>query len=218
MAKVKGPLLSMRASGSIGKTDVFASWRGIPYVRLHVIPSNPRSTEQLLTRNVFTWLNDVYRHFGAGQSQPWDIAATGRPLTARNMFIKSNMPVLREEVDLANYIASPGALGGPALATFSAVTGVGAGEIDVASTFGTLPTGWAVIVANFFAILDQDPHDANENNSGVASFAFPGPYATTIAGLSPASDYIVSGWALYSRPDGSVAVAPSSSAAATSHA
>jgi hypothetical protein len=46
MAKVTGPLMSMSASGQIGKAIVFAGWKGINYVRQFVIPSNPQSADQ----------------------------------------------------------------------------------------------------------------------------------------------------------------------------
>jgi len=61
MATVKGPLLSMDASGQIAKTQVYGSWKGIAYSRRYVVPSNPKSTEQTLTRNTFKFLNALYQ-------------------------------------------------------------------------------------------------------------------------------------------------------------
>lgn len=46
MAKVTGPLMSMSASGQVGKAIVFAAWKGVNYVRQYVIPSNPESEDQ----------------------------------------------------------------------------------------------------------------------------------------------------------------------------
>ena len=46
MAKVTGPLFSMSASGTLGKALVFAGWKGVNYVREHVIPLNPQSANQ----------------------------------------------------------------------------------------------------------------------------------------------------------------------------
>lgn len=51
MAKVQGPLFSMGASGSFGGALVFATWKGINYVRELVIPSNPQSAGQESARN-----------------------------------------------------------------------------------------------------------------------------------------------------------------------
>ena len=52
MAKVTGPLMSMSASGTVGKTATFSIWKGRPYVRHRVIPMNPKSTAQKTVRSV----------------------------------------------------------------------------------------------------------------------------------------------------------------------
>lgn len=52
MAKVTGPLMSMDASGAFAGTLVFTRWKGRPVVRQLVIPSNPRSTDQAIQRNI----------------------------------------------------------------------------------------------------------------------------------------------------------------------
>lgn len=52
MAKVKGPLMSMGATGQLGKSLVFMTWKGIKDVRTHVVPANPRSDGQVAQRNV----------------------------------------------------------------------------------------------------------------------------------------------------------------------
>jgi hypothetical protein len=218
MAKLKGPLLSMRASGSIGKTNVYSSWRGIPYARMHVVPQNPNTAGQTLTRTCFSWLNDVFRHLGVIALAPWESYATGRAFTARNGFIKQNLPVLRNEADITNYIGGPGSLGGPAIAAL--VTGAGAIAKDVTATItvGALPSGWALLALNAFAIIDQLPDgplvpDMQEDNNA-------GPSGTIITmNMGQANQlYRVCGWATYTRPDGTVAFSPAETAAQASHA
>lgn len=54
MAKLKAPLLSLGASGAIGKTMVFFGWKGLDVVREYVIPTNPKSTKQVTQRNLLT--------------------------------------------------------------------------------------------------------------------------------------------------------------------
>ena len=51
MAKVKGPLMSMEASGSYGSTIVFGRRLGANVVRQLVKPSNPRTQGQMDARN-----------------------------------------------------------------------------------------------------------------------------------------------------------------------
>lgn len=50
MAKLKAPLLSLGASGAIGKSLVYFPWKGIDAVREYVVPSNPKTTGQTTQR------------------------------------------------------------------------------------------------------------------------------------------------------------------------
>lgn len=54
MARVTGPLMSMEASGTIGKTLTFANWVGRQYVRRWARPANPQTLEQMDQRNAFS--------------------------------------------------------------------------------------------------------------------------------------------------------------------
>lgn len=53
MAKVTGPLMSLDASGQVGKTIVFAKWKGQNYVRELVKPLNPEDPDQGDARMIF---------------------------------------------------------------------------------------------------------------------------------------------------------------------
>lgn len=50
MAKLKAPLLSLGASGAIGKAIVMFPWKGINAAREYVVPANPRSDAQQTQR------------------------------------------------------------------------------------------------------------------------------------------------------------------------
>lgn len=54
MARVTGPLMSMEASGTIGRTLTFASWVGRQYVRRWTRPANPQTQDQMDQRNAFS--------------------------------------------------------------------------------------------------------------------------------------------------------------------
>ncbi len=54
MAKLKAPLLSLGASGQIGKSIVFFPWKGLNAAREYVIPSNPNTTAQQTQRGYVT--------------------------------------------------------------------------------------------------------------------------------------------------------------------
>ena len=54
MARVTGPLMSMEASGTIGKSLTFANWVGRQYVRRWTRPSNPQTAHKMDQRNAFS--------------------------------------------------------------------------------------------------------------------------------------------------------------------
>lgn len=81
MATVKGPLFSLDAAGSIGKTVVFSKWKGRNYVRRHVIPANPRSGLQVGIRSVFKYITQDWANLSAADIQDWDGAAAADNIT-----------------------------------------------------------------------------------------------------------------------------------------
>jgi len=50
LGKLKAPLLSLGASGAIGKALVFFPWKGLDCVREYVTPSNPKTSGQTTQR------------------------------------------------------------------------------------------------------------------------------------------------------------------------
>lgn len=210
MAVTRAPLLSMRASGQLGQSHIYSVWKGIPYVRQYVVPANPQTTEQTSTRSVFSFLNALYRQLGAQGLVPWAEYATGRQFIPRNGLIKQNLSGLRTQTDLAALVYSPGVKSGPAMGSVNVVTGGLAGEIDWTITAGTLPAGWTVTRGVAAAVLDQDPHDLFMAEYAEQAVANPGPYTGTLTMPQNSTPYAVGCWLVYERPDGSVAVSPSS--------
>jgi len=206
MAKTTAPLLSFSASGQVGKTQVYGSWKGRPYVRRHVIPSNPQTAEQSKTRNAFTWLQAVYKLAPALFTDPWDAYAKGKVLTSRNAFTKFNLPTLRPAVDIDIFTGSPGALGG--LPPTAAAATPGAGQLSVAVTEPTVvPTGWTIAAAIVAVIKSQNPQSAIDYEVTAGSDAAT-PFAVVLTGLD-AVEYQVLAWLKWTRPDGQTAYSPS---------
>lgn len=54
MAKLKAPLLSLGASGQLGKALVYFGWKGLDVVREYVVPSNPQTALQQTQRGYVT--------------------------------------------------------------------------------------------------------------------------------------------------------------------
>lgn len=210
MAKPTGPLLAFDARGQIAKTQVYSSWRGRSYVRRYVIPSNPQSTGQMQTRDVFSWLQQAWKLSPAAFQEAWTLFATGQAFTNRNAFNKSNISGLRTATTLANLHFSPGAKGGLALTSLTPTAG--SGDISVAFVAPTPPTGWSLTEVIVAAIADQDPH------SGVLYRITAGTAAASpivLSGLTAGQLYRVGGWPKWAKADGTVAYGPSIDGSAT---
>lgn len=204
MAKVTSPLYGIDAAGALGGSVVFAKWKGVKYARRFVIPANPRTEAQMLTRNVFSFLNQLWAQAPGLLKEPWEAYSKGQPLTDRNAFIKVNVPQLREESDISTFVLSPGVGGGFALAGFEAEGGLG--TITASVEVPELPSGWSVAHVACVVVTNQDPHEpftgtilADKRTSEPYDFTF-----SVSAGV-----YVVSAYAKYTKPDGKAAFSPS---------
>lgn len=196
MSRVTAPLLSFSAGGQIAKTQVYSSWKGIPYVRRYVIPANPQSTEQTKTRTAFSWLNNVWKIAPADFVAPWTLAAKSQQMTNRNLWLKRNTSMLRSAVDLTGLIMSPGAAGG--IAGGITIT-PGNDQLTFAGTPpDPLPSGWTVVKLVGAAILQQDPQSDTDYEINVVSDSSD-PYSVVMSGLASAADYVAAGWWVYQR-------------------
>lgn len=203
MAKTTAPLLSFGALGTIGKTAVFSKWKGRPYVRQYVIPGNPQTAGQTLTRNTFAFANSVWKIGGSLMRAPWDRFAVGQVLTGRNAFMGRAVSVMRTEVDLLLMVFSPGAKGGLAPVSQSIV----AGSLQLTSTViaPAAPTGWTLTAAIGVAIRDQDPQSGVLFTTVEVEDLTAGPYDLVFTGLTASVLYVVSVWLKWAKPDGSIA-------------
>lgn len=201
MARTVAPLLSFEGSGQIAKTQVYATWKGRPYVRRYTIPANPNSSEQQLTRNTFRFLTALFKYFPGSALNAWNLYADSSRITARNAFIKLNNGPLRTETTLDNLIISPSARSGLIASAINITPGVGTLTVDL--TAPDLPTGWTITQAYAAAIRQQDPQTDSMYPVVAASDAA-APWSVALAGLE-AEDYVVGGWFQFTRPDGSFA-------------
>lgn len=156
MARLTAPLLSLGASGSIAKSLVFSSWKGIPYARVHVIPANPNSTLQQDVRGVFATLNEMYKRMNATCRLPWEYAVRGVALTARNRFIQASAAAMKSAADLDDLVLSVGT--GQAIAPTEAWSHDEAdGTVTLMCTPSTPAVGYTQTHITYFAVLDGDP-------------------------------------------------------------
>lgn len=61
MAKLTAPLMSFGASGKLGGSLVYGSWKGIPTARQFIIPANPRTAGQIAQRNIMALIVALWR-------------------------------------------------------------------------------------------------------------------------------------------------------------
>jgi len=204
MAKIQGPLLSMGGLGQIGHSQVYATWKGRPYVRRYVIPANPKSTEQTKTRTAFTWLVETWKTAPLEFQASWTAFAKGKVLTNRNAWLSKGVKKLRPQggaalTTLLGLPFSPGAAGG--IAANVVIVDTAGDLVFTADPPDPLPAGWSVVGFTGAAILEQDPQTDLDTAVLVAAAADPGagnPWVATITGPT-AGTYATAGWFIYQR-------------------
>jgi hypothetical protein len=209
MAKTTAPILSFGAGGQLARTQVYASWKGIPYARRYVIPSNPRTTRQMVTRNIFRLLQSLWLVMPQTGKDPYIAFVTGKPLTPNNKFTSSNVKGVDTSApptDLSFFIGSPGARGG--LPPLAAVVTPGSGQLSVAISAPALPPDWTINMAAGVCIEDQDPQ-MEWAGTVQAQTDSSSPYTLVFTGLTATQLYWVSAWLVWNRPDGSLAYSTS---------
>lgn len=212
MARTTGPLLSFGASGAIAQTQVYSTWRGIPYARRYVKPANPKTVDQEKTRNAFKWANASWLFLPAIAKEPWMAYARGRPFTDRNGWVSRCVAMLRDETTLALLEGSPGVAGGLP-ATAIAFT-PGATKITVAATTPDVPSGWALTSLQAVCFEDQNPETQFVGKVFAAEDAVT-PYSLDFNGLTTGKQYAVSAWLKWDRGGGKIAYSISQTGLAT---
>lgn len=91
MARTVAPLLSLDASGSVGKAITFSKWKGRNYVRRLVIPSNPRSGAQVGRRSMLSFLAQQWDAQSVADKATWQTIADALVASPFNGYVSENM-------------------------------------------------------------------------------------------------------------------------------
>jgi hypothetical protein len=67
--------MSVDAAGTFRDLLTFSIWKGRNYVRTYSIPTNPRTTDQQLNRNLFYDAVDEWKALYSGTQEEWNVAA-----------------------------------------------------------------------------------------------------------------------------------------------
>jgi len=169
MAKVKGPLFSLSASGQIAKTLVYGDWKGIDIVRKYVIPANPNTAGQQTQRGYFAaavedWHTDG---FTAIDVAAWNLYALAQKVAASgfNMLVKLKIACAVAE---ATWV--------PLVDCLVTAIGAAGATITITGTVGsTVKLYWGTSKTSMF------------NEEDMADDA--GEYSVTLAACSPTTKY-----------------------------
>jgi len=151
MARISFSPLIVSASGKVQDT-VFSRWKGKPYIRSRVTPSNPKSADQTTQRNIMSSAVGLWHKLHSDLKAAWNDYASGYGISGYNACTKANaktavpsgdgtyarlQDACTNDLDLA-----PSDPAVPQPSGFAAVTGESAvGSIDVTWTHGSYVQG-----------------------------------------------------------------------------
>lgn len=82
--------MSLDASGSLGGALVFSKWKGRPYVRTLVKPSNPKSALQVSMRAMFKFLSQQWAGISTANQATWQDKADAGVYSTFNAYVSEN--------------------------------------------------------------------------------------------------------------------------------
>lgn len=184
MVKVNAPMLSLSASGSIGGALVFATWKGRPYVRSLVRPSNPKSGGQVGVRSLFKFIAQSWAAILAGSKATWEDRADQGVFSTFNAYMGYNQRRWRDflapaTADPADDTDTPATTG-----VITAVAGVRSATLTIPVT--TADDGWGVMA---FRSESTGFSSAFDNLIGAALIAGTDDVVIVDTPLEPATYY-----------------------------
>lgn len=102
MAKVEGPLFSLRARGSIEKTLTFQTTKAGQIVKFYKVPPDPKTAAQLKSRNDFQQAAEYYRKLSPADRQAWKVMTYEQDYTGYAGFIQACKSTLAQNKEWVN--------------------------------------------------------------------------------------------------------------------
>jgi len=119
MARVSGPLMSMSASGTVGKAMTFGKWKGRPWVREWFTPENPKTTKQVNIRTALTLMIALWQTQTAEDMAKWDAYADPFKMAGVNKFVSRGMKAYIDQLTVDVTPLSVTVTGDPPAETFT---------------------------------------------------------------------------------------------------
>lgn len=102
MARTTGPLFSLDARKTLGKTITFTHWKGRTTVRKRVIPKNPKSGLQVGMRSGLRFNSQRYATLTTTQKNDWIANGKGKKITGLQAMQRFNQPRLRRNLGVVS--------------------------------------------------------------------------------------------------------------------
>ena len=182
MARVQAPLLSLSASGTIGKAITYSTWKGRPYVRSRVIPANPRSGLQVGMRagiQAYPYIWNTY--FTQCNRTLWNEAVGSEAISGYNLHTRLSQRSLRNNYGPFTVFADQSQAGTPAAPGDAAATQNGT-DVDVTWSlvigsmslliFHSLTTPFTPGISNLVAVRITTLQTWTMRNPGIGTHYF----------------------------------------------
>ncbi len=144
MVKVYGPMMSLDASGTLGKAVTFSKWKGRNYVRERVIPANPKSGAQTGRRAMFKFLTQEWADLSTANKATWQTLADQLVALPFNAFVSANMTRWHNFLAPHQVYPLPAAASGSDDALTAAVWEEN--RIRISSIIGTVNDAWGTVI------------------------------------------------------------------------
>lgn len=102
MVKAFSPMMSLDASGTVGKSITFSKWKGRNYVRKRVKPANPKSGLQTGMRSGVGFMSKRYATLTATQKANWKATFKTLKITPLNSMVRFNQVKIRQNLGIAS--------------------------------------------------------------------------------------------------------------------
>jgi hypothetical protein len=166
MVRLKAPLFSLDASGTIGKSVVFASWKGRNYARRHAIPANPNSGLQVGIRSVFKFVAQNYAALLAADITDWTGLAAADNITPLDAQIRDAVTRARRNLGWRENVTDvdPGSIDAPTSGTAVVQpktlvvgwTDPAANKPDSCfALYGSITTGFTPDISNLIGVTEK---------------------------------------------------------------
>lgn len=148
MAKVTGPLMSLDASGSVGKAMVFSKWKGRNYVRQLVKPANPKSPLQVSTRSIMKFLAQNWAAISTADKATWQAIADQIIASPFNAYTKTNLANWTQFLapGQVSTLLRTGTFGQEAAAALQLAATGGVGQVTITCDMDTANDNWGLLI------------------------------------------------------------------------